>query len=540
MKYDALVDAPTRSALRLAWLDGVLEPVSEYGRRAAAAVSPFAPGEEERAQQHAGRIFALAQALEASRADAVRDALRLAPDAHPAIARAGMGDVLTDANFLELQRFLDVAQRVDALLDTPGVAVRCTSEAAMLVARTLERGRSGKFGFYLDDAFESSLGTARARAQQAQAELDAARGRLARRVGEQLQREDVSGDEFIVMRDALNGPLPPEIRVIREAPTYLLCELELDDAALRALERRDASADAVAQAEEAARAALSQTVRMNSRALHDVARALGEIDVLAAQIRFVRRHACVVPEIVAQPQVVCTDASFLPLRAELEREGRRYEPISFELSGVSVLTGPNMGGKSVALRTCGFLAVLAAFGLPVPAVSARVCLFDDISWLGIGAEEDAGGLLSSFAREVVRLRELLERSSQRSLLLLDEFARTTTPHEGKALLVALIDSLRTRGRLAFVATHLSGVARAAGARHFAVRGLRGVPKQRVAGDLHAALAALGESMDYSIVEVGEAGETQADAIALAHLLGLDDEIVAMANAALLQEARAPQ
>ncbi len=135
-----------------------------------------------------------------------------------------------------------------------------------------------------------------------------------------------------------------------------------------------------------------------------------------------------------------------------------------------------MGGKTVALRTCGFIALLVAFGIPVPAASAQCGLFDDIAWLGIGAHEEPGGLLSSFAREVVRLQELLSRPAARMLVLVDEFARTTTPHEGKALLVAMLRGFRRRERLAFCATHLAGVAIEAGVRHFAVRGIREVPQ----------------------------------------------------------------
>src|SRR5581483_331796 len=113
--------------------------------------------------------------------------------------------------------------------------------------------------------------------------------------------------------------------------------------------------------------------------------------------------------IVAERSVRFTNARYLPLQYELETQGRRYEAISLELSDAAVLTGPNMGGKSVALRTCGFIALLAAFGIPVPAERAECAIFDEIAWLGIGAQEELGGLLSSFAREVVRLNELLAR-----------------------------------------------------------------------------------------------------------------------------------
>ncbi|MBV8285137.1 MAG: hypothetical protein JO175_10850, partial [Candidatus Eremiobacteraeota bacterium] len=177
---------------------------------------------------------------------------------------------------------------------------------------------------------------------------------------------------------------------------------------------------------------------------------------------------------------------------------------------------------------CGFIAMCASFGLPAPARRAATALFEEIAWLGIGTDEDpsGGSLLSSFAREVVRLREVLERKSARTLVLVDEFARTTTPAEGKALLAAAIEALRARGACGMAATHLAGVAAEAGARHFAVRGLRGIPDRPSTGDLHEAMAALADSMDYTIAEVGsEDPAGRADAIALASLLGLERAVV---------------
>ncbi|MGZ3496087.1 MAG: lysine 5,6-aminomutase reactivase ATPase KamC [Vulcanimicrobiaceae bacterium] len=532
MRFDGLLDATTRGALQLHWLRAELEPVSEYGRRAFETLEPFAPGQEDAARERIRLTLALAHALDGGRIDAIRDALRTAPDATPAIARASMGDVLADANFLELQRMLDAATRIDALLADSHAPLRVPGTEVAAVISALERGRRGKFGFYLTDEYDAGLRDARAAAERAQAEYDAVRGRLAQRIAKQLGRDDIAAGEFIVMRDELRGAMPPEVHVVREAPTYLLCELELDEAALAALTRRDAANDAVAAAEEAARTHISELIRAHAHALERLAVGLGTIDVALAQARFTQRFDCVAPEIAAEPLVTYRDGRFLPLAVELEREGRAYEPISLDLDGVAILTGPNMGGKSVALRTTAFVAVLCAFGIPVPARSARAGLFDEIAWLGIGTDEEPGGLLSSFAKEVVRLRELLARRASRLLVLIDEFARTTTPHEGKALLVALVRTLRERERVAFIATHLAGIARASGARHFAVRGLRDVPRTPPSGDLGQALAALAASMDYAIVEVTGDGERQADAIALAQLLGLDAALIAEARAAL--------
>lgn len=527
MKFSVLLDATTASGLDVAWLNAQLEPLSEPGRRAYDAFAPLRPGQEREAADRANGVADLAARISPEEVAAMRDALRGMPDPLPAISRAAMGDSLDDANLLELLRFLDVAHRLRA-------HVRIAADIAHL-AQELERGRAGKFGFYLAETFDAALAPARAQAERTQAEFDAARGRLAQRVARELGREEISGGEFIVMRDAA-GSLPQGVRVVREAPTYLLCELELDDAALEALRKRDDAAARVAAAEEAVRARLSGEVRERAQELESLVHAVGEFDLRLAQVRFTQQYDCVPAHVGGDARVRFTDGRYLPLQAELESQGRRYEPISIDLSDAAVLTGPNMGGKSVALRTCGFIALLAAFGIPVPAKSAQCAIFDEIAWLGIGAREEPGGLLSSFAREVVRLNELLARPAAHALLLVDEFARTTTPHEGKALLVALIRSLRRRGKLAFVATHFGGIAAQARARHFAVRGLRNVPKAAPAGDLAAALASLADSMDYAVVEVPEGAALQADAVALARLLGLEGDIVAEAAHLLEGEA----
>jgi DNA mismatch repair ATPase MutS len=163
-----------------------------------------------------------------------------------------------------------------------------------------------------------------------------------------------------------------------------------------------------------------------------------------------------------------------------------------------------------------------------------VGLFDQIAWIGIGREERAGGLLSSFAREVLALKEIFVRNAMRLLLLADEFARTTTPHEGRALLIALLARLRRRRACGLLATHLGGIAVAAGVRHFAVRGLRGIPKRSLTQDVGEALAVLAGSMDYTIAEVAGDEPPRADAIALTALLGVDQEFVDAAYQALVE------
>ncbi len=533
MKPGTLLDETSAAAVDFDFLAAAVAPASDYGARIFAELAPFAPGDEAAARARSEQIVAVAGALDAGRLDALREIFRNVPDASFAIARASMGDTLDDAGFLELQRFFDACARSDALLEPVGLPP-CADDAVRACAHALETGRSGKFGFYLADGFDARLATLRSEFERAQAEYDAARGRALARLSVTLERE-IAGDEFIVMRDDLRGPLPSGVRVVREAATYLLCELAGDDAILAALERRDASADAIAAADEDARRALSERIRTVAAQLDEAALRFGARDVLIAAARFTQSNACVVATIVERPVLAFEGGRFIPLAHELEREGRSFSPIAVSLEDVGVLTGPNMGGKSVCLRTCAFIATCAAFGLPVPARAATCALFDDIAWLGVGNEAEPGGLLSSFARASGRLRNVVARDRKRRFVALDEFARTTTPREGRALLVAVIERFRALGVVAMAATHLAGVAEAAGVRHFAVRGLRGIPQPPRTPDLSDALVTLAASMDYTIEEVTGAMERSSDALALASLLGLDDALVAAAYGELRKE-----
>jgi DNA mismatch repair protein MutS2 len=528
-----LLDVTSAEAIGFAWLRAALAPAGPYGDTVFDELQPFAPGEEEAAFARAERVAHIAATFDEQQLDAMRAVLRDVPDANGAIASASMGDLLEDANFLELQRFFDACERLDALTAASADLPRTVSTEVRACAGALERGRAGRFGFYLDDAFDPALREARAALAQAQAAYDAAQGRAHAAVAAALGRE-ISLPEFIVMRSALNGPLPPAVRVVREAPTYLLCELDADEGVLAALRRRDEAAAQVARAEERVRAQLSSTIRNHAAALAAAARAFGEADVLVAAARFGRVHACSVATIAADGALRFERGRYVPLEVELATKGRAFTPIDLRLDGMAVLTGPNMGGKSVALRTCGFIAMCAAFGLPVPAARAHVTLFATIAWLGIGdgASDGAGGLLSSFAREVVRLRDVLADRARPRLMLLDEFARTTTPREGKALLVAVIERLCRERATGLAATHLGGVAEAAGSRHYAVRGLRGIPQQPPATDVTRALETLAVSMDYRLEEVRGERSREADAIALAALLGIDEGVIAAAYRAL--------
>jgi DNA mismatch repair protein MutS2 len=117
-----------------------------------------------------------------------------------------------------------------------------------------------------------------------------------------------------------------------------------------------------------------------------------------------------------------------------------------------VISGPNTGGKTVALKTVGLAALLHQTGMRVPADEAELPVFDDVL-VEIGDQQSIAMSLSSFAAHVRNLIAILDAATERSLVLLDEPASGTDPVEGAALAQALLERLATQTRLTVATTH---------------------------------------------------------------------------------------
>ncbi len=527
------IDRASAVAIGEEWLLSAIEPRSAYGARANANRRRFRPGEEREATEHAARIARVGDRLDLALMDGALAKIARLPDISAALAQIAVGDSLDDAEALAFLRFADGALELQRVLEGSDDLPDCAGRSVEQLCVLFERGRVGSHAFYLHDSFDDALRSARVRFDEARARFESARGRLERGVAAALGRSARFDEEFIVLREDLAGPLPEGVRVVREAPTYVLCEIDLDEESRAQLERREEAARSVALAEERVRAELARAIAAIADGLTRATTAIGEIDLILSAAAWARRFDCRPAALERTGEIQIVEGRWLPLQERLESAGGAFVPSSIAWSGAAIVTGPNMGGKSVALRTVGFIALCASLGLPVPAQSARLALPPMIRWLGIGPDDETrGALLSSFAEEAVRLRDAFRALAPRSLLLVDEFARTTTPREGFAILVAALQSARERDADIIAATHLAGVAAAAGARHFAVRGLRGIPTPSPGADIDRLLAALADCMDYRIEELSEDRRASSDALALASLLGVDEEIVLRARSIL--------
>jgi len=148
-----------------------------------------------------------------------------------------------------------------------------------------------------------------------------------------------------------------------------------------------------------------------------------------------------------------------PLLLEQQRLGRlaAVVPIDLRLGGefdVLIITGPNTGGKTLALKSAGLFALCTRMGLPFPCEQGSTCPLYDGIVADIGDEQEISQSLSTFSSHVKRIREGLERATNATLVLLDELGSGTDPDEGAALSEALLEVLLARRSHTLVSTHI--------------------------------------------------------------------------------------
>ncbi len=204
-------------------------------------------------------------------------------------------------------------------------------------------------------------------------------------------------------------------------------------------------------------AAMTRQIGQYAPVILKGAEVLAEVDTLQARARFALEFNCVEPHFAdaAKPELTLKRARHPLLEKRLLSQGGIVVAISLFLTSDArqlIISGPNTGGKTVALKTVGLLAIMAQSGVPVPVEEAVLPVFDAIL-ADIGDAQSIEQNLSTFSAHIVNLNRIAQRADSSSLILLDELGSATDPEEGAALAVAIAEHVLRSGAWAIISTH---------------------------------------------------------------------------------------
>ncbi len=454
-------DALGRAARALG-LDAVLESVAqratgEHARRRLRARRPQADPAAVAAAQDA---VAATQAFLDRHGDLPVDDTAWRDDAERIAARPDAADGVGLRRIAAGERTAQaLARALGAAREDPGFAPLAAQAAGLdadpELARAIERAIDDD-GEVRDEA-SPELARARRRARREHERARAQADSAARRLGGDAH-VTVVGERFVVVaprrRVRESGGLVHGASQTGES-------VYVEPAALVAANNAAESARAAAHV-EARRVVrgLGERVRDAADRLARCADAIERVDVLRAIARFAQARGARRPDAAPDGSLRLVAGRHPVLETILERAGRALVPLDVSLEAgrrVLVISGPNAGGKTVALSTVGILACMHQAGLPVPCgEGTRLPVWRAIH-VDVGDGQSLQASLSTFTSHVERLDAMLRDAGGDVLCLIDEIGDGTDPDEGAALAVAVLEALRARGATVLATTHMGRV-----------------------------------------------------------------------------------
>jgi DNA mismatch repair protein MutS2 len=208
----------------------------------------------------------------------------------------------------------------------------------------------------------------------------------------------------------------------------------------------------------------SDLLRSRLGELRSLLKDLGELDLMQARAILAVETDGIDPDFSAEgfsgrTLILLSSARHPLLEKTLSESGRELIPLDLALereTPVLVVSGPNTGGKTVALKTVGLLSLMAQSGLKIPAKEAQLPLFRKVL-IDIGDHQSISDSLSTFSARLANISAMSQEIVGPALVLLDEVGSGTDPEEGAALGASIIDFFRRRGAVVLATTHQQGI-----------------------------------------------------------------------------------
>ena len=337
----------------------------------------------------------------------------------------------------------------------------------------------------------------------------------------QKEVDFVTFDETIRILDPENSGIP----------TFYIYDAYSEDlAALRHREQNETDSEQLAEIqaqildiEQEIRSSLSQQLKPHSNDLLTALNNIAYIDLLIAKAAMANSFGLCRPE-VSENKTEYIGIFNPEVKAKLQERGSKYQETDIDFGRFpTLITGINMGGKTLMLKTLYLCQMLFQYGFFVPAGRAKIMIMSGILFSFTDEQNQLQGL-SSFAAEMKKIDEIIKQISadHNLLILIDELARTTNPQEGAAIVSATLEILQENSVCAFITTHYDITT---SCRRLRVRGLKENVSETASNYKSTDyIRNLLKNIDYQLIN-DTSGNTPNEAIRIAELLGTDNRLI---------------
>ncbi len=513
-----------------------VKPITKYGINCKRNAQPFLPGQEKELLIELSKVEAF---LNMSKRRELIDILKQIRYIGETLQRAKNNVVLDEVELFEVKKFLVYVERLKKIIDNLKVNTMEKSLRGTLISiykdleikslpdlyKLLDPADQKMMTFYIYDEYSEKLEKIRNNKKSIEIKIKQIRKNIIEQIQQKYDiklnlREEVTiNKNFVEKINKLNQE--ENLRVSGENYLSVIYKLKNNNE-LDTLEKELEDLKTCEDEEELnVRRYLTEKIKETYDDIVENAEKVGKIDFIIAKANCAQKTDSVKPELTDELIIHIKNGRNLKLEDTLKHKKRKYTSISVNLNKkVICITGANMGGKTVSLRMIGQIISAVAYGMFVPCESAKVCLFDHIH-ISVGDDQSIEKGLSTFGAEIVNLKEALENAGERSLILIDELAGGTNPKEGFAITKAVVQYLKNSNSMSILTTHYDNIAQDKDIQNFQVLGLK------LPDDLNSftCIEEISKYMDYTLVEVENQNFTPKDAINIARIAGIPQEII---------------
>lgn len=528
-----------------------IQPVTPYGREIKKNMKPFLRGQEAELRGHLDRVETILGLIKDNRFAfiEIRTTMQDVKDLRYSIQRAAKNVTLNSVELFEVKAFLfqlrEIAEKLSPFSDS--LPKEFTIIPLQYLEELLDPEGTGGKSFYIYNSYSEKLKEIREKKQALEMEYSRLQKELVERARDKLGLNFRPSGEITVskhQKDMLERIRQYEGLVyLSESYINVTFKVKGTPEMDRIKENLEELRTREQEEEERIRAWLTGEIAKYREEIERNISAVGLLDFYISLAYFARDIKGIKPAITDRDVIIIREGRHPKVEENLRDRGESFQPVTIEASrGVTVITGANMGGKTVTLKMVGLFTLMAQYGIFVPAREMVLGLKDFI-YISIGDAQSVDTGLSTFGAEILDMKDILDRCGQRGLILMDELARGTNPGEGRAICAAIVKYLVKGNSTCILTTHFDGIGSIKGVVHLQVGGLRDADcrelKEAITKNPRSGLEIVRRYMDYNLYRINGDAQVPRDAIKIARVMGLKEEILEAAMDMLENRDRLP-